>query len=256
MGYNQKFIKLERVVEKVKRDFPGGYELDPSDVIEWIGEAISAIGAYSAYETKETDGNTSRGHLPPIAVSNYRAKLPCDLYKLNAIDIITSYNEKKKLVISQTAAASSSEIFLPNAGRTATENIRSEYKVRNGYIYFSNLEKGMLNISYEAFITDDRGWPMIPDDDRYVKALAAFIIERVGYRLMLMDSLTERKYDRLLADWLFYVNQAYAGSLLQNIDEAEAFKNSFVRFVTDSSARASDNYFENKQQSLKTHNLI
>lgn len=254
MGYNQKFVKVERVIEKVKRDFPGSYKLEMDDVIEWIGEAISLVGAYSAYQTKETDGNKSRGHIPPVVVSNYRAALPCDLYKLNVIDVITEYDESNYKVVSQQASTASSELFLPNSSREVLSPNTSSYRVRNGYIYFDDMETGLLNISYESFITDERGYPMVPDDDRYVKALASYITERLGFRMMLTQTLSERMYDRLLQTWMFNVNQAYTGSLLMGIDDAESFRNSWTRMVGDSSARSTDYAFENKRQEFNTHN--
>lgn len=252
MGYNQKFVKIERVIEKVRRDLPGGYELSMTDVIEWVGEAISMIGAYSAFVTKETDGDKSKGNPQPVIVSNYRATLPCDLYKLNAINIINDYDEDNSMVLNQEAASASSAIFY-NKSIEPLEYSSNSYTVRNGYIYMDNMDEGLLSLSYEAFAVDDRGFPLIPDDDRYVAGLASYVMERVAFKMMMMDYITERKYDRIQQQWMFDVNKAYTGSLLMNIDDAESFRNSFTRMVADSSARASSYSLENKRQELKTH---
>ena len=39
------------------------------------------------------------------------------------------------------------------------------YRLNNNYI-FTNFEEGSVEISYTAFVTDDDGYPMVPDDER------------------------------------------------------------------------------------------
>ena len=45
------------------------------DAVEWIGEALGQIGAYTQYNAKEID----------IEIKNYKGKLPCDFVHLKRI---------------------------------------------------------------------------------------------------------------------------------------------------------------------------
>jgi len=254
MALNGKFVKIERVIEKARRDLPGNYDLSISNAIEMVGEAISAIGLYSAYVNKVTDGNKELHHLDPIVLENYRAKIPCDLYKLNSIRFITSYNEETRTVESSLPMISSSDVFSMNVGKPIYAENDLRYKVNNGYVYLTGIASGLLMFSYEAFATDERGFPLVPDDDRYTKAIVAYIQERIGFKLMMQDKLSERKYAYLEQNWLFYVNSAYTGGMLQTIDDVEAFRNSFVRMVSDSAAHYNSYSQESFRQEYRQQN--
>jgi hypothetical protein len=255
MAINGKFVKIERVMEKVRRDFPGSYALSISDAIEWVGEAIPLIGAYSAYVNKVTDGNKEIGHLPPVVLENYKAKLPCDLYKLDSIRFITSYDETTSTVNASAPMISTSDVYHMNIGDAANYlEYDLRYKINNGHIYVSGVSKGLLMVAYEAFIVDERGFPMIPDDEMYLKALSAYLQERLGFILMMQDKLSERKYALLEQRWLYYVNSAYTSAMLQTIDDAEAFKNAFSRMVGDEAAHSSGYRLESYKQDYNIHN--
>lgn len=254
MALNGNFVKIERVMEKVRRDLPGSYTLGIEMAVEWIGEAIPLIGVYSAYVNKTTDGNIEREHEAPVVLENHRAKLPCDIYKLNSIRFITEYDETLQEIKSSVPMITTSDVFHMSLTNYEYAELDLRYKVNNGYVYVEGVSKGLLEFSYEAFATDDRGFPMVPDDERYVRALSAYLQERIGFRLMMQDKLSERKYDRLEQNWLFYVNSAYTGALLQTIDDAEAFRNSYTRMVENSSAHANGYAGESFRQEYSTHN--
>lgn len=254
MAINGKFVKIERVMEKVRRDLPGNYELSLFDAIEMIGEAIPMIGTYAAYVNKVTDGNRELLHPEPVVLENYRAKIPCDLYKFNSVRFISGTDATTGAITQSVPMISSSDVNHMNINRVQYSENDLRYKINNGYIYVSGVASGSLLISYEAFATDERGFPLIPDDERYVKALGAYLQERIGFRLMMQDKLTERKYSYLEQNWMFAVNSAYTGALLQTIDDAEEFRNSYTRMITDSSAHSTGYRLESNRQEFNIHN--
>jgi uncharacterized protein (TIGR02145 family) len=87
-------------------------------------------------------------------------------------------------------------------------------------------------MSYYAYPTGDDGLPLIPDDVMYIRAIEAFITERIARKLWLQDKLTDGKYKALEQDWLFYVNSARTKDSLMTVDQAESFKNQIVRIAT------------------------
>ena len=71
---NGKYIKLDRIIENVYRDY-GFDNLDWIHCVEWIGECLDLIGAPRTYIEKSTDGNEKLGHPSPIIIEDNRGKL-------------------------------------------------------------------------------------------------------------------------------------------------------------------------------------
>lgn len=66
-------VSLERVLASLYRDIkPIGQELSENDLVEWCGEALEQIGAYSQYEEK----------VEYITVSDYKALIPCGMHQI------------------------------------------------------------------------------------------------------------------------------------------------------------------------------
>lgn len=77
-----RFTSVKRVIAKVFSDLAldeGDHRI--ADMIEYSGEAIKKIGAFPTLLTKVT----GKGGLPLLEISNYQAKLPCDLTAINQV---------------------------------------------------------------------------------------------------------------------------------------------------------------------------
>ena len=84
-----KTTSVKRVIAKVFTDLnlqEGTHRI--SDMIEWAGEALEKIGAFPSLTIKIT----GKDDLPLITLSNYQAKLPCDLHKIIQVSYSNSEN--------------------------------------------------------------------------------------------------------------------------------------------------------------------
>jgi hypothetical protein len=82
-----KTTSVKRVISKVFTDLDlqeGDHRI--ADMIEWAGEAVKKIGAFPTLLTKVT----GKGGLPLLEITNYQAKLPCDLTAINQVAYSTS----------------------------------------------------------------------------------------------------------------------------------------------------------------------
>ena len=74
-----KLTSVKSVIAKVFSDLDlkeGDHRV--TDMIEWAGEAMAKIGAFPSLINKVT----GKDDTPIIELSDYRAKLPCDLHKI------------------------------------------------------------------------------------------------------------------------------------------------------------------------------
>ena len=89
-----------------------------------------------------------------------------------------------------------------------------------------------LCIVYNGIPVDEDGYPRIPDDVYYIKALTAYVtymLDRANWR-------KGRVNDKVVAsseqDWLFYVNSARGSANLPNVQQLESLKNTIKRLFS------------------------
>ena len=67
-----KLTSIDRIISGVYRDLQPSVELNENDLIEWIGEALEQIGAYTQYEQ----------NISYLTVAEHKASIPCGLHKI------------------------------------------------------------------------------------------------------------------------------------------------------------------------------
>lgn len=80
---NSKYISSKAILEGVMADTQMSDELPWVDVMEWLGSALDLIGVPMQYIKKVTGHKDN----PNLDIENYKAKLPCDFYKLRQIAV-------------------------------------------------------------------------------------------------------------------------------------------------------------------------
>lgn len=112
---------------------------------------IGAVGLPNIFEEKcET-----------VEICNFRGKLPCDLVAINQVR-----NHETK-----------------GAMRYMTDNFNGKSKdIRSfdtwksqGRIIYTSFQKGAVDVSYKAIKVDDEGFPLLPDNPVFLKALELYI---------------------------------------------------------------------------------
>jgi hypothetical protein len=241
---NNKYTGIEEIFERVKREF-GFEELYHDDLREWIWDAIGIMGTPTLLEDK----------ISHIDVQNFRGELPVDLFSL-ANHILRDKETKTILRLSQdiflsedvedqgegrassqlaVVAAPVNVDFPSQTGYVSiilpdTDEKTYNYTIRGNYI-FCNIKDGTLELSYTAFPLDERGFPLIPDDPKTIRSVVWFIGERLAYKLMLSDKISERKYEIIKQDYLFNVASARSKSNTLSLPQMEIFKNRVLSMV-------------------------
>jgi len=213
-----KFTSIKEIIEGVYRDTAIHEELDIWDVIEWGGEALELIGAGLAYEEL----------IAEICVKGYRAPLPCNLH---IMDSISYKGSPLKLctgtfgAISTGPATGNTNVIDGKAVDTENFPMKGNGMGQGGNCYYINdnfvvtsFESGCILMAFRGIKVDDEGFPMVPDNISYKKALKAYItmmIDRIGWR---KGSLPENLYRDSQRDWEWYVKQARGAANMPNLD--------------------------------------
>lgn len=105
-----------------------------------------------------------------------------------------------------------------------------EYKVNDGYIY-TNFEEGYIEAVYTSFVIDAHGFPMIPDDQRYIEAVRWSLIEHIDYKKWRVAEITDKVYNHSQTQRDWYIASAKNKANIPSIGEMEKMKNMFLRSI-------------------------
>jgi len=106
------------------------------------------------------------------------------------------------------------------------------YTINNNYINLSE-ETGIIEVSYKSLLTDDDGFPMIPDDQSFQDALYYYIIKEHLFGLRAMGKITRDFYEEIKQEYAWAVGQAKNNLKLAGMDHWEASMNGIRRLIHD-----------------------
>lgn len=233
------------IISKIFRDVNPQNDNFIIDAFEWIGEALEFVGTIPQYTLKTAK----------VDIEGHKAMLPCDLYLIEQV----SYKGYPMRYGSQsypfglhcsdcisTPAATSSLtphyvwITNPNAEPTDVENnfqplqigfdgryADEVYYVDNNWIKTS-FEEGEICIFYRAFVTDEDGYPEVPDYVQFKEALYWYCRMK-----MIGSGFNDPVFNYQEAEqrWLKYCSQARSKANIPSVQQMENIKDRWVRLI-------------------------
>jgi len=131
--------------------------------------------------------------------------------------------------------------------------IQYEYKIDNGYIY-TNFETGFIEMSYLGFVTDDSGFPMIPEDQRYQEAIKWSLIEHLDYKKWRVGEISDKVYAKSEQERAWYIASAKSKADTPTIDQMESMKNMFLRLIPKINEHGNYFKYSNAGERMYTQN--
>lgn len=245
-----KYILFEQIMARIFDLGIPPQEIEEEEVVEMIYDIVDAIAAPNLFFDMTAE----------LTVENFGADLPCDFYKLydggvrhipSGTHLVYSpdiyfYSPNTRvpaiLEVDQYAvpdgiiqgitreglnysgysggSASGAPVFADSNGI----NGYPTYKLENNRIY-TGFQTGTVEIAYQAFPTDDRGKPMVPDNIRIINCVVYGVARRIALRMVMKDRLAEKKYEILNQEALWYMASAQNAARIPNQDKMEVLAN-------------------------------
>jgi len=232
MTNNAKYTSLKTIIAKAYRDMGLGEIIDISDAVEWAGEAMEFIGSsYSWIDKREI-----------LHIIEGKAKLPCDLHRLNMITCHVTEDdlgdcfmeEKSDEHVHWFPMMYSTDLY--HKKHRYCESIHKHtscdytYILNDDYV-FTNFDDGYVNLSYKGILTDENGWPMIPDDIKFKSAVAYHIMMKLAFIKLIAGTISESIYAKLAQERDWYIAAAQTRGHMPSIDQLEGIKNNIIRLI-------------------------
>ena len=114
-----------------------------------------------------------------------------------------------------------------------------EYFIKPGWIV-TNVNKGYIKLIYKTILTDERGYPLIPDLVSYQEALYWYVLMKLSFAKWMKGTLGgkgvnagQNMYTFIHQQWNFYRNQAYAEAMMPTTDDMRNIKNQWNKLIPD-----------------------
>ncbi len=270
-GNHHKFIPIDGIIEKIYRDTQMSTTVDPSDVAEWVGEAIQLIGVPAHL----------RNRVAKMTIKDGKGELPCDLY--NIIQV-REYDSKTPMRSSTNTfhrhfkrndtpdndptidkglysdrAYDDVEGIYDNSGLRVESGSNTNsgdltYEVNDNWI-FPNFESGTIEMAYKAFpVSDSTGFPLIPDEISIKKAVEYYVRCHINHIEWRKGVLNDKVYQKEEQERHWYM--AKAQTRIPTYDEMETLKNNHIRLIPK--INHWEDFFENlgTQEMRYTHNSV
>ncbi len=242
------YISINEIISKFLSDADIQHEqIRISDFVVWCSEALKKIGGYNTFEKKVAgkDGE------PLLEFENYKAKLPCDFYKI--VQLGFSSSQTGGFESMRTATGNFDSIF---DGTEIGENVSGDdrvYTLRPPYVYI-NQPTGYGLLAYIAIKTDSDGYPMIPDDEYMKEAMYWYLQMKYLYPLWMRGKIRDAIYVNAERKWHQYCDAAYGAMVIpDNDDEMQSIINVWTRLIPNINAGNKSMKYIGEQEKVYRH---
>ena len=228
---NYRTVSAKNIIETVFARYRNYISQDSDGLIgngvEWIGEALEAIGILSAMEDIDE----------VFTIENGRVALPCNLYLIKSV----AYNDEWLPYGSQTFNYDLHCTGCVN--ESVALSLPYSYIVNPNWLQTNVPDGEKICISYKAFAVDKDGFPQVPDKVTVKQALFWYIT-----MMMCLGGFQHPEINFAAAEqrWLKYCGQAEADLAMLDKPQRETFKNQWVRLISNTQT-AYRNFFTDSE---------
>lgn len=209
-----------------------------------------------------------------VDIENYKGSLPDDFYEVNQIRLsslvnrVPKYEENYRIDEDGNKIPTGTytqvgyediEYYKNEPFRYATDTFHMSdvksgvdltYKIQGEYI-FTSIKEGTIELSYQAILLDEGGYPLIPDNSKFTRALQAYIKKEWFTILFDMGSLQAPILQNVQQEYAWAVGACESEYQKMTLDKAESFYNSWRTMIPRTREHSKGFINNNKRENLK-----
>lgn len=184
-----------------------------------------------------------------IDIHKYRGELPCDFYEM--IQVRLAYDEKHRVENHAPTFRYTTDSFHMSPNKPHVSDLT--YKLQGNCIFTAPLEEGKIEIAYRALPIDEEGYPLIPDNSAFSRALEMYIKKQwftIQYDLGKISQAVMAKTDQ---DYAWAVGQAQTDLIRPTIDQMESISNMWSTLIPRAQEHRKGFIHTGSKEHIKTH---
>ena len=201
-----KYISLKVIMDNIL-DHPMLKDVSFERAINYTQSFMRIVGCPRIFEEK----------VALIDIKDWRGILPCDFNDIIQVRTHSNCGEKNYKVF-----------------RYATDNFHMSnnkqdsfdltYKIQ-GNVIFTSMKEGTIEIAYNAFAVDSEGYPLIPDNSTFIRALELYIKKQCFTVLFDLGKINQAVYQNVCQEYAWAVGAAQNDLIRPTIDQMESITN-------------------------------
>lgn len=220
----EQYINIKNILDKLLRH-PLLQDLSLETAVDYTVDFMRIVGVPKMFTEKVVE----------IETNAYRAKLPCDYYQIIQVRPVGG-----------AALIYSTDSFFAG-GKSAYNNT---YKIQGNIIYTS-LENSKLELAYLAIETDKDGYPLLPDNSSFTRALELYIKKQWFTVLFDLGKITPAVLQNTQQEYAWAVGDCQSEFNRLSIDQMEALSNSWRTMILRNNQHSSGFATNGSKQILK-----
>lgn len=202
----EQYISIKLILDKLLRH-PLMQDISLETAVDFTVDFMRIVGTPTIFMEKTEI----------IEVEKYRAMLPCDYYQMIQI----------REVGGPAFRYSSDSFHISECKDNCNKEFNDlTYKIQGNIIYTS-FEKGRIEISYESIATDSDGYPLLPDNSSFTRALELYIKKQWFTTLFDLGKISSAVLQNVQQEYAWAVGDCQTEFNRLSIDKAESFYNSW-----------------------------
>ena len=179
-----------------------------------------------------------------IQIKEYRGVLPCDYYQILQVRLINGEHR-------MGAFRHSTDSF--HTSNTKPQHGGLTYKIQGGCI-ITSIPDGEIEIAYQAMPIDEEGYPLIPDNSSYSRALELYIKLQRFTDLFDEGKISPQVLNNTQQQYAWAVGQAQTDLIRPTLDQMEAISNMWNKLLPDITKDHNTGYVhEGTRENIITH---
>ena len=199
----EQYINIKVVLDRILRH-PLMQDLSLETAVDYTIDFMRIVGMPRMFTEK----------VVRITIDKYRALLPCDYYQTIQVRIPGGH----------ALVYSTDSFHMSNKGNSST------YKIQGNIIYTS-IESGELELAYLAISTDTDGYPLLPDNSSFTRALELYMKKQWFTILFELGKITSAVLQNTQQEYAWAVGDCQSEFNRMSIDQMEAFSNSWRTMI-------------------------
>ena len=199
----EQYINIKVVLDRILRH-PLMQDLSLETAVDYTIDFMRIVGMPRMFTEK----------VVRITIDKYRALLPCDYYQTIQVRIPGGH----------ALVYSTDSFHMSNKGNSST------YKIQGNIIYTS-IESGELELAYLAISTDEDGYPLLPDNSSFTRALELYIKKQWFTILFDVGKISSAVLQNTQQEYAWAVGDCQSEFNRMSIDQMEAFSNSWRTMI-------------------------
>ena len=199
------YVKISRIAEDLA-EHPMLRDIPFDRIINYVQELMQIIGSPKLFLEKTAI----------VKITNYRGELPCDF--VNMIQV------RGAGCIANEYVSATDNFHMADRKRPSCIDQTATYRIQ-GNVIITSKEHEDVEIAYTAIPVDENGWPMLPDNAVFIRAVESYIKMRRFNILFDQGQISQNVFTQAQQDYYFNAGQAQTELLIPTEDEMETITN-------------------------------